>query len=45
VAASPIKVISGKQGLTSAVCLIHSSIDVGLAFSGLITFLYSVFAF
>ena len=43
--ASPIKVISGKWGLTTTVYLIHSSIDADLALSGLITSLHSAFAF
>jgi hypothetical protein len=45
VAASPVKVISGERGLTSTVCLIHSSIDADPAFNGLITSLHSAFPF
>ena len=44
-AASPITVISGEQDPTSAVYLIHSSIDADLTLSGLITSLNSAFAF
>ena len=40
-----IKVISGKQGLISAIYLIHSSINVDLVLNGLITSLHSPFAF
>lgn len=43
--ASPITVISGEQDPTSAVCLVHSSIDADLALCGMITSLHSSFAF
>lgn len=44
-AATPIRVISGEQDSTSAVHLIHSSVDVDLVLSGLITSLQSAFTF
>lgn len=40
-----IKVISGKRGLISAIYLVHSSINVDLVLSGLITSLHPAFAF
>lgn len=44
-AASPIKVLSGEQCLTSTAYLAHSSIDADLALNVLITSLYSALTF
>ena len=43
--ASPTKVISGEQGLTSAVYLIHLSVNVDLVLNDQITSLHPAFAF